>query len=90
MSGSVVGACDTVWTGARLLPLTDVAQPLAVIENAVIAAQDGRVVYAGAADTAPAFTASTTIDCAGRSKRYHMPQRLSRTFIFPSKALPAS
>ena len=58
--------CDTVWTGARLLPMSDAARPDALIEHAVIAAQDGRVIYAGPAGEAPAFQATWTIDCAGR------------------------
>jgi len=67
MSGSsAIRTCDTVWIGARLLPMTDPAHPLAVIEDAVIAAQNGRVVYAGPAGDAPAFGALKTIDCAGR------------------------
>jgi imidazolonepropionase len=51
---------------ARLLPMADITQPLAVIEDAVIAAQDGRIVYAGPAAEAPVFQAAHTIDCAGR------------------------
>ncbi|WP_428333817.1 imidazolonepropionase [Novosphingobium sp.] len=67
MSGSsAMLECDTVWTAARLLPMTDVAQPLAVIEDAVIAASNGRIVYAGPAADAPAFQAAKTIDCVGR------------------------
>jgi imidazolonepropionase len=46
--------------------MADITQPLAVIEDAVIAAQDGRIVYAGPAAEAPVFQAAHTIDCAGR------------------------
>jgi len=59
-------SCDTVWTAARLLPMTVPGQPDAVIEQGVIAARDGRIVYAGSAEAAPAFAAGSTIDCGGR------------------------
>jgi imidazolonepropionase len=52
---------DTVWTGARLLSMAG-----ALIDNGVIAARDGRVVFAGPADAAPAFAGARTIDCGGR------------------------
>ncbi len=58
--------CDTVWTGARLLPMTDRAQPDTVIDNALIAAVDGRIVYAGPAAAAPAYDAQRVIACGGR------------------------
>ena len=64
MSAAV--SCDTVWTAARLVPMTDRARPVALIDNAVIAARDGRIVFAGPAAAAPAFEAARTIDCAGR------------------------
>jgi imidazolonepropionase len=64
-------SCDTVWTGARLLPMADAARPdavidHAVIDHAVIAAQAGRIIYAGPAAGAPAFDPRRTIDCGGR------------------------
>lgn len=59
-------SCDTVWSHARLLPMADPARPDAVVEAGVVAARDGRIVYAGPADGAPAFEAGRTIDCAGR------------------------
>jgi imidazolonepropionase len=52
---------DTVWTGARLLSMAG-----ALIDNGVIAARDGRIVFAGPAAAAPAFTGARTIDCGGR------------------------
>jgi imidazolonepropionase len=64
MSAAV--SCDSVWTGARLVPVTDPARADAMIEDAVIAARDGRIVYAGPADAAPAFAAARTIACDGR------------------------
>ena len=55
-------SCDTVWTAARLLPMTDLARPDALIDNAVVAAKDGRIVYAGPADMAPALAADQTVE----------------------------
>ena len=40
--------------------------PYGAIEDGVIAARDGRILYAGPRDAAPAFAATETIDCAGR------------------------
>lgn len=59
-------SCDTVWTDARLLPMTDAAHPDRLIEHAVIAAKGGRIVYAGPADTAPALSPARTFACEGR------------------------
>ena len=53
--------CDTVWTNARLLPLTS---GLDVIEGGVVASRDGRIVHAGAATRA--FEAERVIDVGGR------------------------
>ncbi len=58
--------CDTLWTDASLLPMTDPAQPLALVRDGVIAARDGRIVYAGPAAEAPEFVAARTIACEGR------------------------
>ncbi len=55
--------CDTVWTGARLVPMTS---GLDVIAGAVVASRDGRIVHAGPASDAPAFEADTIVDVAGR------------------------
>jgi len=59
-------ACDTVWTAARLLPMTLAARPDALIEDGLIAARDGRIVYAGAAASAPVLNPARTLDCGGR------------------------
>ncbi|WP_210339784.1 imidazolonepropionase [Bosea sp. ASV33] len=40
--------------------------PYGAIEDGVIAARDGRIVYAGPRSAAPSFQAAETIDCAGR------------------------
>ena len=55
--------CDTLWLNARLLTMIPGAAPVA---DGVIAARDGRIVYAGPRAEAPPFTASAQIDCGGR------------------------
>ena len=54
---------DTIWTNARLLTMRPGAAP---IDAGLVAALDGRIVYAGAAADAPALDAATVIDCQGR------------------------
>lgn len=57
--------CDTIWKGARLA--TMVGDGLGIIEQGMVAAKDGLIVYAGAQDDAPmAIDAARTVDCAGR------------------------
>lgn len=56
--------CDRLWREARLA--TMVGQGLGVVENAVIAAVDGVIVYAGHEANAPAFEAVESISCEGR------------------------
>jgi len=51
------------WTNARLATMAD--GDLGLIDDGVVAAKDGRIVYAGPADGAPA-TAGTVHDCEGR------------------------
>jgi imidazolonepropionase len=57
--------CDRVWRGARLATMAG-PPGLGIVDKGVIAAKDGRIVYAGAETDAPAFEAAETIDCAGR------------------------
>lgn len=54
---------EQLWTNARLATLADDA--LGLIDNGVVAAKDGRIVYAGPADDAPTAT-GTVHDCGGR------------------------
>ncbi|MCM8731231.1 imidazolonepropionase [Hephaestia sp. GCM10023244] len=54
---------DRLWHHARLA--TMVGAGLGVIENGAIAAKDGRIVYAGAAEGAPSDSIER-IDCGGR------------------------
>lgn len=58
--------CDTLWHNANLMTLDDASGGLGTIVDGVIAARDGRILYAGPATTAPAFEADTRIDCNGR------------------------
>lgn len=59
--------CDKLWTNARLATMSAaVDAPYGAIEDGVIAARGGRIVYAGPRSSAPAFQAAETIDCSGR------------------------
>ncbi|MBS0504014.1 MAG: imidazolonepropionase [Proteobacteria bacterium] len=55
---------DTLWTNARLATMA----PEAASDEApsLVAAKDGRIVWAGRTAEAPAITAARTIDCEGR------------------------
>lgn len=55
---------DHLWKNARLATMAGSSTGL--VENGVVAARSGRIVYAGDAASAPAFMARETIDCAGR------------------------
>jgi imidazolonepropionase len=58
---------DRIWHRCRLATLSPSRQGLGLIDNGLIAARDGRIVYAGAAADAPsALDARERIDCAGR------------------------
>ncbi|WP_426229873.1 imidazolonepropionase [Pararhizobium sp. DWP3-4] len=61
-------ACDRLWRNARLVTLNPALPGLGLIENGVIAVQDGRILYAG--DQAnlpfPIENAAEIIDCGGR------------------------
>ncbi|MDE2436655.1 MAG: imidazolonepropionase [Sphingomonadales bacterium] len=56
--------CDRIWTNARLATMA--GPGLGVVERGTIACRDGRIVYAGPTDGAPAFEAREIIDCEGR------------------------
>lgn len=58
--------CDRVWIDARLATL-DIAMPgLGIVEHGLVAARDGRIIYAGPADAAPSIDATETVRCDGR------------------------
>jgi len=58
---------DITWTNARLATMVGHAADdgPGLVEDGVVAAKDGRIVYAGPADGAP-IDAKRTIDCGGR------------------------
>ena len=56
--------CDRLWKNARLATLE--GEGLGLVEGGLIAARDGRIVYAGPAAGAPTFEAAETVDCEGR------------------------
>ena len=59
--------CDKLWTNARLATMSaGVDAPYGAIEDGVIAACDGRIVFVGPRSEAPSFQAAETINCAGR------------------------
>ncbi|MBV9571962.1 MAG: imidazolonepropionase [Alphaproteobacteria bacterium] len=55
---------DRLWKNARLASMSGAG--LGIVENGVVAAQNGRIVYAGARADAPLFEAGGQIDCEGR------------------------
>jgi imidazolonepropionase len=57
--------CDKVWTNARLATL-GTSHGLGLIENGVVAARDGRIVWVGPMHDLPAFDAEERVDLAGR------------------------
>jgi len=66
-AGSERLLCDRLWTNARLATMVSGSgAPYGAVEDGVIAARDGRILYAGPRSEAPTFKAAETIDCAGR------------------------
>jgi imidazolonepropionase len=57
-------ACDRIWRNARLATLA--GEGLGLVEHGLVAAKDGRIVYAGPAADAPVLDAAETVDCDGR------------------------
>ncbi|MFG1428257.1 imidazolonepropionase [Roseixanthobacter glucoisosaccharinicivorans] len=58
--------CDRIWRNARLATLAPALPGLGVVEDGLVAARDGRILYAGPRADAPAFDAIEAVDCAGR------------------------
>ena len=56
--------CDRIWRDARLATL--VGKGLGEVADGLVAARDGRIVYAGPAAEAPALDAPETVACDGR------------------------
>ena len=58
--------CDRIWRNARLATLDPRLSGLGEVEDGVIAAADGRIVYAGPRAAAPPVDAPEILDCEGR------------------------
>ena len=60
--------CDTLWTDARLATMVGAGAGAKAnaIEGAMIAAAEGRIVFAGPIADAPNFDADRTVNCDGR------------------------
>jgi imidazolonepropionase len=57
---------DHIWHRCRIATLAPSRPGLGEIEDGIIAARDGRIVYAGPAGDAPALSSRQRTDCAGR------------------------
>jgi imidazolonepropionase len=57
---------DHLWKNARLATMRADLGGLGVIEDGIIAARDGRILYAGPASDAPSLNPVTVTDCQGR------------------------
>ncbi|SEJ23598.1 imidazolonepropionase [Sphingobium sp. AP50] len=55
--------CDRIWRNATLMTMAD---GLGLVPLGMVAARDGRIVYAGPEADAPAFSSAETVDCEGR------------------------
>src|SRR3546814_8247627 len=61
---SRVMRCDTLWRKSRLATMA--GDGPGIVEAGLIAAKDGRIVYAGPEAGAPALDAAEIVDCDGR------------------------
>ncbi|MGL4240779.1 MAG: imidazolonepropionase, partial [Beijerinckiaceae bacterium] len=57
---------DTLFTDVRLATMDPTLPGIGIVENGLVAVRDGRILFAGPADAAPAIQARETIRCAGR------------------------
>ena len=55
-------SCDRLWQNAQLATMAATG----MVEDGVVACEDGRIVYAGNRADAPAFNAAEVVDCDGR------------------------
>lgn len=55
--------CDRIWRNATLMTMAD---GLGLVPRGMVAARDGRIVYAGTEADAPAFESDAIVDCEGR------------------------
>jgi len=59
--------CDRIWRDARLATMAPGAAGLGLVDHGMIAAKDGRIVYAGPSDGAPrGLDAPDVVACEGR------------------------
>ena len=58
--------CDTVWRNARLATMAQDSDGIGAVNDGLIAAAQGRIIYAGEARHASAFDAAQTVDCEER------------------------
>ncbi len=62
--------CDRLWRNARLMTMAPRgahdADPLGVVEDGIVAAKNGAILYAGPAADAPSYDAEDSVDCQGR------------------------
>jgi imidazolonepropionase len=59
--------CDRIWRNARLATMVTGRDALGLVDHGVVAARDGRIVFAGPADEAPRdLEADEEEDCLGR------------------------
>ncbi|MBN9487576.1 MAG: imidazolonepropionase [Alphaproteobacteria bacterium] len=58
--------CDRIWRGARLATVAEGSPGLGIVEDGLIAAREGRIIYVGSASAAPTLTAADEVDCEGR------------------------
>lgn len=58
--------CDQIWRNASLATMAPDRPGLGIVEDGLIAARDGRILYAGPKAEAPAFDAPDQTDCEGR------------------------
>src|SRR4051794_23883560 len=56
--------CDRLWTNGRLATMAGIG--LGIVQDGVIPAHDGRIIYAGAAAESPQFDPAERLDCEGR------------------------
>jgi imidazolonepropionase len=62
-----MASIDHIWHGCRLATLSPSRQGLGLVDDGLIAAADGRIVYAGpAADAPPSLDAKQRTNCDGR------------------------